>query len=45
MRLFDRAFVLPRDYREMERRFLSLAEAIDVRASVLDAVMWTEMRA
>lgn len=35
---------LPRDYPDLERRFLALARAIDVRPSVLDAVMWSEVR-
>lgn len=44
MGLFVGAPSLPRDYGRLEARFLSLARAIDVRASVLDAVMWTEAR-
>jgi len=33
-----------RDYGAMEARFLSFAKAIDVRPSLLDAVMWRFMR-
>ncbi len=44
MGLFVGAPTLPRDYHQLEARFLSLARGIDVRASVLDAVMWTEAR-
>lgn len=44
MSVFPSKVLLPRDYRALERRFLAFAEAIDVRASVLDAVMWVEMR-
>lgn len=33
-----------RDYFEIESRFLDLAAAINVRPSVLDAVMWEQMR-
>ena len=36
---------LPQDYPDLERRFLALARAIDVRPSILDAVMWSEVRA
>jgi len=33
-----------RDYEAMEARFLAFARAIDVRPSLLDAVMWRSMR-
>lgn len=33
-----------RDYEAMEMRFLAFAKAIDVRPSLLDAVMWRSMR-
>ena len=33
-----------RDYEKMEARFLEFARAIDVRPSLLDAVMWRSMR-
>jgi len=33
-----------KDYFEMEKRFLNFASAIRVRASVLDAVIWSHMR-
>jgi N-glycosylase/DNA lyase len=42
--LFERAQTLPRDYEIMEARFLEFAKALDVRPSLLDAVMWRSMR-
>jgi len=42
--LFDRGQTVPRDYSAMEERFLSFARALNVRPSLLDAVMWREMR-
>ena len=42
--LFDRDCRLPRDYLELERRFLCFAKNLHVRASVLDSVMWYDMR-
>jgi thermostable 8-oxoguanine DNA glycosylase len=33
-----------RDYEAMEARFLAFAKALDVRPSLLDAVMWRSMR-
>ena len=42
--LFRKNCKLPRDYGELERRFLLFAEKIKVRASVLDAVIWSDMR-
>ena len=44
LELFDRDCRLPRDYLELERRFLSFAKNLHVRASVLDSVMWYDMR-
>lgn len=44
MKVFDAAVKLPRDYAALETRFLALASAIGVRASVLDSVMWSEVR-
>lgn len=44
MTLFPDRVVLPRDYASLERRFLDLAEGIGVPASLLDGVMWTEVR-
>lgn len=44
MGVFPASVVLPRDYAELEGRFLRFANALDVRASILDAVIWTEMR-
>jgi thermostable 8-oxoguanine DNA glycosylase len=45
MNLFPEDISLPRDYVTLERKFLNFAEAINVRSSLLDAVMWTETRA
>jgi thermostable 8-oxoguanine DNA glycosylase len=42
--LFDRRQTVPRDYDFMEARFLAFATALNVRPSLLDAVMWREMR-
>lgn len=35
---------LPKDYGVLESRFLSFADGIRVRPSILDAVMWSEVR-
>lgn len=42
--LFDRNCRLPRDYFDLEKQFLSFARSLHVRASVLDSVMWYDMR-
>jgi N-glycosylase/DNA lyase len=42
--LFDRRQTVPKDYEAMEARFLAFAKALEVRPSLLDAVMWREMR-
>jgi thermostable 8-oxoguanine DNA glycosylase len=42
--LFPETYRLPRDYEMLERRSLEFANALQVRASVLDAIMWREMR-
>lgn len=42
--LFPETYRLPRDYAALERKFLDFAQALQVRASVLDAIMWREMR-
>lgn len=44
LKLFDRNCCLPRDYLDLESRFLRFAESLLVRASVLDSVMWHDMR-
>lgn len=44
MRLFPAELSLPRDYAALEEQFLHFSRAIDVRPSVLDAVMWSEVR-
>lgn len=44
MGVFPSDIRLPRDYEPLERRFIAFSNAIDVRPSVLDAVMWSEMR-
>ncbi|MDP3258016.1 MAG: hypothetical protein Q8M82_18640 [Bosea sp. (in: a-proteobacteria)] len=45
LRLFPEEISLPRDYATLEERFLDFAKAINVRSSLLDAVMWAETRA
>ncbi|WP_342148084.1 hypothetical protein [Methylorubrum sp. SB2] len=45
MGLFPEDISLPRDYLSLEKAFLNFARAINVRSSLLDAVMWTETRA
>lgn len=42
--LFDKNCRLPRDYFALERQFIMFAELLHVRASVLDAVIWSDMR-
>ncbi|WNJ90916.1 hypothetical protein [Bosea sp. 685] len=42
--LFPENCRLPKDYEFLERRFLAFASALNVKASVLDAIMWREMR-
>lgn len=42
--LFKQNCTLPKDYLHLENRFLDFANAIEVRASILDAVIWTDMR-
>ncbi len=44
MGVFPSDIRLPRDYEPLERRFIAFSNAIHVRPSVLDAVMWSEMR-
>lgn len=44
MALFPADVRLPRDYDGLERRFLAFARGIGVRPSLLDAVMWSEIR-
>ena len=44
MAVFPAKVSLPKDYGVLEGLFLDFANAIDVRASLLDAVMWLEMR-
>lgn len=36
---------LPRDYQPLQERFLELADRLAIRPSVLDAIMWIDMRA
>lgn len=45
MGVFPERVALPRDYVGLEKTFLAFASALGVRPSVLDSVMWTEMRA
>jgi thermostable 8-oxoguanine DNA glycosylase len=42
--LFPENYRLPKDYLTLERRFLDFAKALQVRASLLDALIWREMR-
>jgi thermostable 8-oxoguanine DNA glycosylase len=42
--LFPLNYKLPKEYQSLEKRFLAFARALDVKASVLDAIMWREMR-
>lgn len=42
--LFDPGFKLPRDYEELEARFLNFCRALGARASLVDAVIWRGMR-
>ena len=44
MNLFSEECKLPRDYALLEKKFLTFAENIKVRASVLDAIIWSDMR-
>jgi thermostable 8-oxoguanine DNA glycosylase len=44
MGLFGSKFRLPRDYQALESRFLEFSRVIAVPPSVLDAVIWREMR-
>lgn len=44
MRVFPQEYSLPRDYEELEARFLRFSKALNVRPSVLDAVIWSEFR-
>ena len=44
MNLFTTSERVEAQYFEMEQRFLDLAEAIDVPAADLDALIWSEMR-
>lgn len=41
--LFPRELTVERHYSELEALFLQFSEALDVRASELDAVIWYEM--
>ena len=42
--LFKRDYHLPKDYFALEDIFLRFSKEINVRASVLDAVIWSDMR-
>ncbi|MHA7826190.1 MAG: 8-oxoguanine DNA glycosylase [Roseovarius sp.] len=42
--IFDRKAQLPRDYYDLETQFISFANLLDVPPSVLDAVIWSDMR-
>lgn len=42
--LFQTTCRLPKDYLALEERFIIFAHQLQVRASILDAVMWSDMR-
>ncbi|TDX26252.1 thermostable 8-oxoguanine DNA glycosylase [Rhodovulum visakhapatnamense] len=44
LRLFPDQVRLPADYERLEVRFVAFAEALEVRPSILDAVIWDDMR-
>jgi N-glycosylase/DNA lyase len=44
MGLFPAEVSLPRDYLELERRFIELSHLMGVRASLLDACIWAQMK-
>lgn len=44
MNLFNKECKLPRDYALLENRFLTFAKNISIRASILDAMIWSDMR-
>ena|SRR5208283_4096209 len=43
-RLYSNDMVISRDYLSLERKYLEFAQAINVRASILDCLIWTQMR-
>lgn len=44
MNLFARDCRLPKDYLALENRFIEFSERLNLRASVLDSVIWSDMR-
>lgn len=42
--LFPHASKLPRDYPSLEDKFLTFAKVLDIRASLLDSIIWREAR-
>ncbi|HUI28958.1 MAG TPA: hypothetical protein VLX91_01985 [Candidatus Acidoferrales bacterium] len=42
--LFRPSQLIPKDYFAMEDRFLNFARSIGVRASILDTIIWSQMR-
>lgn len=44
MRLYDEKHTPARDYLEMEKRFLEMAKAIEIKTSELDVLIWQEMK-
>jgi N-glycosylase/DNA lyase len=44
MGVFGLSIKIDRDYYALERRFLDFAQGLGVRASLLDAIIWREMR-
>ena len=44
IKLFPERVRLPEDYERLEARFIDFAMALEVRPSILDAVIWDDMR-
>lgn len=44
MNLFNENLSLPKDYPSLESKFIKFSKELHVRTSVLDAVMWSDMR-
>lgn len=44
MGLFDKSDDVTRDYSDMERKFVAFASALGCSTSLLDAIMWEQMR-
>lgn len=44
LQLFDKNCKLPRDYLALEEQFIEFARQLEIRTSLLDSVMWHDMR-